>query len=197
MKREISLIFDFFFSASARPRVSWHATNTNTNQHTTNTQPIPTHNQHHLIRSMSSSNPPTSSPSSSSSTPQPSQPPQSSQSLQPPSTSSSSQTTTQTTSSSSNQYFKSLAIKEYEGHKKKVHSVAWSSDGQRLASGSIDRTVRIWHVDPKGTLVRGSVFCVVDDAEWSRVKSPSLIGKKKSYHPFRFPIMNLEVTQIV
>ncbi|ORX42784.1 WD40 repeat-like protein [Hesseltinella vesiculosa] len=34
--------------------------------------------------------------------------------------------------------------KEYKGHKEKVHSVAWNCDGRRLASGSVDKTARVW-----------------------------------------------------
>lgn len=39
------------------------------------------------------------------------------------------------------------------GHTKKVHSVAWNCTGRKLASGSVDRTARIWdihHVRPRG-----------------------------------------------
>ncbi|EPZ32754.1 WD40 repeat-like protein [Rozella allomycis CSF55] len=37
--------------------------------------------------------------------------------------------------------------KEYRGHKSKVHSVSWSCDGKKLASGSTDSTARVWHVE--------------------------------------------------
>jgi len=37
--------------------------------------------------------------------------------------------------------------REFHGHKKKVHSVAWNSTGQRLASGSVDKTARLWSVE--------------------------------------------------
>jgi len=37
--------------------------------------------------------------------------------------------------------------REYHAHKKKVHSVAWNSNGQRLASGSTDKTARVWALD--------------------------------------------------
>jgi WD40 repeat protein len=33
----------------------------------------------------------------------------------------------------------------YEGHNRKVRSVAWSPDGQRIASGSEDTTVQVWN----------------------------------------------------
>lgn len=36
------------------------------------------------------------------------------------------------------------------GHRKTVHSLAWSTDALHLASGSIDQTVRIWLVDDTG-----------------------------------------------
>ena len=32
--------------------------------------------------------------------------------------------------------------KEYLGHKKKVHSLAWHCSGEKLASGSVDQSVR-------------------------------------------------------
>lgn len=33
---------------------------------------------------------------------------------------------------------------------KKVHSVAWNCIGTKLASGSVDQTARIWHIEPHG-----------------------------------------------
>ncbi|KAI5408870.1 variant 2, THO complex subunit 3 [Lathyrus oleraceus] len=44
--------------------------------------------------------------------------------------------------------FKNLHSREYSGHKKKVHSVAWNCIGTKLASGSVDQTARIWHIEP-------------------------------------------------
>lgn len=38
-------------------------------------------------------------------------------------------------------------IKEYQAHTSKVHSIHWSSDGRRLASGSYDRTVCLFILD--------------------------------------------------
>ena len=38
------------------------------------------------------------------------------------------------------QYFKDHnRVKEFSGHSLKVHTVAWSADGKRLASGSLDK----------------------------------------------------------
>ena len=34
--------------------------------------------------------------------------------------------------------------KELQAHSAKVHSVAWNSDGKRLASGSYDKTVNVF-----------------------------------------------------
>ena len=36
---------------------------------------------------------------------------------------------------------KNQKIREYSSHINKVHSVSWSCDGKRLASGSLDKTV--------------------------------------------------------
>ncbi|KAL2633966.1 hypothetical protein R1flu_005445 [Riccia fluitans] len=47
--------------------------------------------------------------------------------------------------------FKHLHTREYLGHKKKVHSVAWNCTGKRLASGSVDQTARIWHIELHGS----------------------------------------------
>ncbi|VFQ89800.1 unnamed protein product [Cuscuta campestris] len=43
-----------------------------------------------------------------------------------------------------------LHNREYHGHKKKVHSVAWNCIDTKLASGSVDQTARIWHINPHG-----------------------------------------------
>ncbi|KAL6838989.1 hypothetical protein ACP4OV_031216 [Aristida adscensionis] len=45
---------------------------------------------------------------------------------------------------------KNLVSREYYGHKKKVHSVAWNCLGTKLASGSIDHTARVWSIDHHG-----------------------------------------------
>ncbi len=38
-------------------------------------------------------------------------------------------------------------IRDYTAHRKKVHTVAWSGNGSKLASGSVDQSVRVWTVD--------------------------------------------------
>ncbi|XP_054265481.1 THO complex subunit 3 isoform X2 [Macrosteles quadrilineatus] len=38
-------------------------------------------------------------------------------------------------------------IREYSAHSSKVHSVGWSCDGRRLASGSFDKSVTIFSLD--------------------------------------------------
>lgn len=49
-------------------------------------------------------------------------------------------------------YFESVESKVYSGHRDKVHSLAWNSDGRRLASGSLDHCVRIWSLDRKDSV---------------------------------------------
>ncbi|XP_028407705.1 THO complex subunit 3-like [Dendronephthya gigantea] len=41
-------------------------------------------------------------------------------------------------------------IRDVQAHSSKVHSVAWSCDGRRLASGSFDRSVSIYTLDKYG-----------------------------------------------
>ncbi|KAI7848040.1 WD40-repeat-containing domain protein [Circinella umbellata] len=41
--------------------------------------------------------------------------------------------------------FERHKTREYKGHKEKVHTVAWNSDGRRIASGSVDKTARVWN----------------------------------------------------
>ncbi|KAH0997736.1 hypothetical protein GBA52_021600 [Prunus armeniaca] len=39
-------------------------------------------------------------------------------------------------------------------HCEKVHSVAWNCTGTKLASGSVDQTARVWHIEPHGHVQR-------------------------------------------
>lgn len=49
--------------------------------------------------------------------------------------------------------------REFPAHSAKVHSVAWSCDGRRLASGSFDKTASVFVLE-KDRLVRNRlVFC--------------------------------------
>ncbi|KAI8332062.1 WD40-repeat-containing domain protein [Chlamydoabsidia padenii] len=60
--------------------------------------------------------------------------------------------------------------KEYKGHKEQVHTVAWNCDGRRLASGSVDKTARVW-IPHRGTDIRYSTELKghtdsVDQLDW-------------------------------
>jgi WD40 repeat protein len=46
-----------------------------------------------------------------------------------------------------------------------VHSVAWNCSGKRLASGSVDQTARIWHVEPHGHVRASSQLLSSLDAQ--------------------------------
>ncbi|KAG0164674.1 hypothetical protein DFQ28_000130 [Apophysomyces sp. BC1034] len=66
--------------------------------------------------------------------------------------------------------FHNSKIKEYKGHKEKVHTVAWNSDGRRLASGSVDKTARVW-IPHRGTDIKYSMELKghtdsVDQLDW-------------------------------
>ncbi|XP_052102226.1 THO complex subunit 3-like [Mytilus californianus] len=51
-------------------------------------------------------------------------------------------------SETTRKYFNSNnRIRELQAHSAKVHSVAWNSDGKRLASGSYDKTVNVFVLD--------------------------------------------------
>jgi THO complex subunit 3 len=47
----------------------------------------------------------------------------------------------------------SLKTKEFRGHRKFVHSLRWNCDGSKLASGSVDTTVRIWVINLENGVV--------------------------------------------
>ncbi|EOD33235.1 hypothetical protein EMIHUDRAFT_98923 [Emiliania huxleyi CCMP1516] len=42
------------------------------------------------------------------------------------------------------------SVREYASHRKKVHTVAWNCSGTKLASGSVDTSVRVWTIDEGG-----------------------------------------------
>ena len=69
-------------------------------------------------------------------------------------------------------------IREYNGHRKKVHSVAWSCAGLKLASGSVDQTVRVWAIDENGrshdTELKGHTDSV-DQLRWDPTH-PEVLG---------------------
>jgi THO complex subunit 3 len=46
-----------------------------------------------------------------------------------------------------NHFKKNKKIREYNAHSYKVHSVGWSCDGKRLASGSFDKSVSVFTLD--------------------------------------------------
>jgi WD40 repeat protein len=56
------------------------------------------------------------------------------------------------------------------GHDDWIRGVAWSPSGDRLATASYDRTVRVWDV-ASGTVV--AVLCGHEDAVWGVAWSPS------------------------
>jgi WD40 repeat protein len=67
------------------------------------------------------------------------------------------------------------------GHDNKVTAVAWSPDGQRLVTGSGDRTVRIWDVESGTEIVivgahTKTVRCVSWSPDGRRVASASEDG---------------------
>ncbi|MYB00001.1 hypothetical protein F4X90_10045, partial [Candidatus Poribacteria bacterium] len=61
------------------------------------------------------------------------------------------------------------SIRTLTGHTDAVYSVSFSPDGQTLASGSGDNTIRLWDVNI-GNLVR--TFTGHTDAVWSVAFSP-------------------------
>jgi serine/threonine protein kinase/WD40 repeat protein len=62
---------------------------------------------------------------------------------------------------------KSCKVREFRGHLTSVWSVAFSPDGKRLASGSLDNTVAIWDVATGERLDSLPTVNHVGDVEWS------------------------------
>jgi len=52
-----------------------------------------------------------------------------------------------TSTSSGSYYYPEEELRTYIGHSSGVNSVAWSPDGHILASGSSDRTIKLWSVE--------------------------------------------------
>ncbi|KAI1315829.1 hypothetical protein EDD11_000324 [Mortierella claussenii] len=46
--------------------------------------------------------------------------------------------------------FSERKTREYRAHKANVHTVGWNCDGRRLASGSVDKTARVWAPERAG-----------------------------------------------
>eukprot|EP00798_Chlamydomonas_sp_ICE-L_P031979 gene31979-33905_t len=53
-------------------------------------------------------------------------------------------------------HFQKYALRELAGHKRKVYTLGWNSNGKKLASGSQDQTIRIWSVEPHNQTVSTS-----------------------------------------
>ena len=71
-------------------------------------------------------------------------------------------------------------VKAFSAHSSKIHSVGWSCDGKRLASGSTDKTVAIFSFDGKdGKLAKESTFKnhtdLVDQLSW-HTSHPDLLA---------------------
>ena len=63
-------------------------------------------------------------------------------------------------------YFKSNGkTREFAAHSSKVHSVAWNCDGRKLASGSYDKTVNVFHLE-RDRLVSEMIFFLDKCTSW-------------------------------
>lgn len=66
--------------------------------------------------------------------------------------------------------FPALKTREYKAHKSNVHTVGWNCDGRRLASGSVDKTARVWAPertsDPRSSIELRGHTDSVDQLRW-------------------------------
>ncbi len=74
-----------------------------------------------------------------------------------------------------------------KGHKEDVNSVAWSPDGKRLATGSSDRTIKVWDAAGGQELLslkghNGGVYSVAWSPDGTRLASGSLDGTVKIWY---------------
>ena len=89
------------------------------------------------------------------------------------------------------QYFKDHSrVKEFAGHSGKVHTVAWSADGKRLASGSLDKTACVFTLD-KDRLVKGS------RTGWNRLQPVPTLPRQPKFSENSFKGHGDAVDQLV
>ncbi|EFA84413.1 WD40 repeat-containing protein [Heterostelium album PN500] len=84
--------------------------------------------------------------------------------------------------SDATKYFSECTFKEYQGHKKKVNSVAWSCDGKKLASGGMDHLVKVWTLDAhksKDSMELRGHTDTIEQLKWSPV-APDVLATASS-----------------